>query len=91
MWWAYSQVLDIHFLVPLTRQLVNILAMGIFYVASDGIVCSTEIALGLEFEVGTEASLGALDVSVVTELVFHCSEKDAARIHVGLCDETILW
>jgi hypothetical protein len=85
---SYRQVLDIHLLVPLTRELVQVLAAGVFDVATDSVVGSTKVTLCLELEISSEACFGAADVCVVAELVLHRPEQDAARVHVGLCDET---
>lgn len=87
---SYSQILDVHFLIPLARKFEQVLAICIFDVAADGIVCSTKVAFGLEFEIGAESRFRAANVGVVTKFVFHGSEENAARIHVGLCDKAAI-
>lgn len=84
---AHSQVLDRHLLMPESAQFIQILALGVLDVPSNGIVCATHPALDLEFDICFESSLRALDRCVISKLVLHFAEKDSSGVHVGLCDE----
>lgn len=85
----YCQIFDMHFLVPESRKLEQLLPMRVLDEATNRIVCATEVALGLELQVGHHASFRTSYVCVVAEFVFHRAEENAASVHVGLRDEAV--
>lgn len=88
---TYRQVLDVHLLVPVTTELEQILStLGVLDMAANSIVCSSHPPLDLEVNLGFQTQLRAANVGVVTELVFHLTEKDSSGVHVWLGNEVSL-
>jgi hypothetical protein len=63
--------------------------LGLSDVAADCVVGAANPALDLELNVYFEACFWASNDCVVSQLVFHLAEEDAARVHVRLGDEAI--
>lgn len=88
---ASRQILNEHLLVPVAAELEQILStLGVLYMASNSVVCSSHPALDFEVNLSFQTQLRATDVGVVTELILHLAEQDTSGIHIGLCDEVSL-
>lgn len=76
--------------MPVAREFEKVLIrLDLFDDTTDRVVASTEVTFRLEFKIGDETELRALDKTMVAELVLHLAEEDASCIHIRLCDEAV--
>ena len=82
---AYRNIFDEHFVRPVPRELIqNLLGLLIFDCATDGIVAAAEVPFGLKVYIGGQIVLRTANDALITQLIFHLAEEDAAGVHVGL-------
>lgn len=87
--WTYCDVFNAHLPVPHTRKLVVYLSgLFVFDGPANRIVSTGKVALGLELNVRNQVILRASDIAVISQLILHFPEENAAGVHVGLRQDT---
>lgn len=87
---TYRNVLDMHLSVPQPGKfIVNLPSLLILDSSTNRIPCAREVSFRLEFYVRDQVVLLAPNETVISELIFHLSEKDSTRVHVWLSQRAI--